>query len=96
MSRPRQDAGRARPRPLCNFPALPPISLLMEPATSCCTAFSLFLQLFGRLFSFPRRSPRPEDGHDRAARREAEWNRAVNFGEGGRCRLAGLDPGPRV
>jgi len=68
----------------------------MKPATSCCTALSLSPPAFGHLFSFPRRSPRPEDGHDRAARREAEWNRAVSFGEGGRCRLAGLDPGPRV
>ena len=47
----------------------------MEPATSYGIVLFLSLRGIGRLFAFLRRLPRPEDGHDRAACREAEWNR---------------------
>jgi len=63
------------PRQPCSFPAVRPISFSMEPATSCRIVHLLSLQVFGGLFAFLRRRPPPEDGHGRAARREAEWNR---------------------
>jgi len=63
------------PRQLCSFPDVRPISFSMEPRTSHCVALLLFLPVLDRLFAFLCRPPRPQDGHDRTARRETEWNR---------------------